>query len=94
MNMQKCDTFLVNSSSCGRISPCKDCTSRTIGCHGSCENYISWKSETAKLYQENRPVRATNTKWTYGGAHHDEAYSGYHMKRLGQRNYIKPTGAR
>lgn len=25
-------------------SPCKDCESRNIGCHASCDNYKSWKS--------------------------------------------------
>lgn len=94
MNLQKCDTFLVTRSNFGKPCPCKDCTARAVGCHGSCENYISWKSETAKLYEDNRPVKATNTKWEYGGAHHYDEYSGYHMKRLGHRNYVKPAGAR
>ena len=30
------------------LNPCKDCTERTIGCHGKCEKYAEWvKKENA-----------------------------------------------
>ena len=24
---------------------CKDCTKRTVGCHGKCKEYIEWRKE-------------------------------------------------
>ena len=27
------------------MSPCKKCTKRRIGCHGTCQPYIKWKQE-------------------------------------------------
>ena len=26
-------------------NPCKDCTIRTIGCHGKCVSYIDWQTQ-------------------------------------------------
>lgn len=26
------------------LSPCKDCISRCVGCHGSCKPYTDWKA--------------------------------------------------
>ena len=37
-----------------RTCPCIDCQSRTIGCHGSCEQYISWNK---KRQQEQEKIR-------------------------------------
>jgi len=28
-----------------KISPCKDCGKRAIGCHAKCQDYIGWKAE-------------------------------------------------
>lgn len=39
------------------ISPCKDCTreNKCIGCHGTCNEYISWKAarleRSTKIYK-------------------------------------------
>lgn len=59
--------------------PCKDCTERTVGCHSTCEKYLSvknvYKAETsminkAKAEQDNfddYKVRAvTATKKRFG----------------------------
>lgn len=29
----------------GKHTVCRDCTDRVVGCHGSCEKYISEKAE-------------------------------------------------
>lgn len=31
------------------ITPCKDCTDRSVGCHCNCKRYIEWKNEIAKV---------------------------------------------
>lgn len=28
--------------------PCKDCTERTVDCHGKCEKYLAWAKENEK----------------------------------------------
>ena len=28
-----------------KVSPCKDCGKRYVGCHGKCPDYIGWKAE-------------------------------------------------
>ena len=30
-------------------TPCRNCTDRTVGCHCSCERYIEWKNNIAKV---------------------------------------------
>lgn len=32
-------------------SPCKDCTDRTMGCHGRCDKYKAYRVEVDKLYE-------------------------------------------
>ena len=27
------------------IPPCKDCSERTVGCHCTCEKYITWSND-------------------------------------------------
>ena len=38
--------------------PCKDCTNRTVGCHGTCEEYKAakerWDAERAVAREEHR----------------------------------------
>ena len=34
------------------LSPCKDCTDRTIGCHSSCETYKGFKEKSEAQRQE------------------------------------------
>lgn len=31
-----------------KIAPCKGCSSRHVGCHGSCSKYQNWSSEHIK----------------------------------------------
>lgn len=33
-------------------APCKDCTDRHAGCHGTCEKYLSWN----KIHDEEKAV--------------------------------------
>ena len=39
-----------------KIGVCKDCADREIGCHGTCEKYITakkgWDEERSKIYAE------------------------------------------
>ena len=39
------------------ICPCRDCTTREIGCHGNCEEYADWKKdrETGKTKWAETP---------------------------------------
>lgn len=41
------------------ISPCKGCCRPTkeIGCHGKCEDYISWKEKVTKYNQHIKSVK-------------------------------------
>ena len=34
--------------------PCKNCTNRKLGCHGSCEAYISFKKEKEEEKKERQ----------------------------------------
>jgi len=42
------------------IYPCKACTDRYIGCHGSCVKYIECKNKSAEIARQ-RLVEADNT---------------------------------
>lgn len=33
---------------------CKGCTERKVGCHGTCETYISWKKEREEMIRKKR----------------------------------------
>ena len=39
-----------------KMSPCKDCQKRFVGCHSSCNDYAEWKTEEYgerdKVYKE------------------------------------------
>lgn len=45
--------------------PCKDCNNRTVGCHGSCEKYITAKAaydaEKELLREAREPDRICNS---------------------------------
>lgn len=51
-------------------SPCKGCTKRTIGCHGTCEGYKDFVvkneelKETKRLYNTAHPSRSAQVKVT------------------------------
>ncbi len=54
----------------GRGAPCKDCEERVLGCHASCERYLSFKKEAdlirAKVVKQNfldRFKRDQIAKW-------------------------------
>lgn len=32
-------------------SPCKDCSSRSVGCHASCESYINYRNRMDKCIE-------------------------------------------
>lgn len=38
--------------------PCKDCTERTLTCHGVCEKYQEWKKEREAINEYNRRLNA------------------------------------
>ncbi len=40
-----------------RISPCKDCTSRAVGCHSACEKYAEFRSERQEVYEKRTESR-------------------------------------
>lgn len=35
-----------------RISPCKDCQNRKIGCHAGCEKYLAWRASPDSVIAE------------------------------------------
>lgn len=35
-----------------KLSPCKGCEDRVVGCHSVCERYITWKAERDELKKE------------------------------------------
>lgn len=37
-----------------QTSPCKECNSRAIGCHGLCEKYAEWKGQHEDIKKEDR----------------------------------------
>lgn len=49
--------------------PCKDCTDRTLTCHGFCTRYKEWKEELEKKNEARRTETAryaisdTKKKW-------------------------------
>lgn len=32
--------------------PCKDCTTRAVGCHGTCPRYAAFRAERLEEYKE------------------------------------------
>ena len=42
--------------------PCKDCTSRHIGCHGGCEAYQTWQKAN---YERLHPAKEESTDVRY-----------------------------
>ena len=42
------------------VSPCKDCEKRTVGCHSTCEDYISFADAKRK---ENNEMKAEKQKY-------------------------------
>lgn len=36
-----------------KMSPCKGCKDRIVGCHSNCKKYIEWRKELDKA-QENK----------------------------------------
>lgn len=32
-----------------KLSPCKECLKRSVGCHSSCSPYINWKKEWGRV---------------------------------------------
>ena len=37
-----------------RVTPCKDCHDRYVGCHGSCGAYLSYAAERQALNKKRR----------------------------------------
>ncbi len=55
-----------------KITCCKDCENRELGCHGSCEAYIQ---EKAKNDEFNRQVRLSKEILAYNKDHRLELRS-------------------
>ena len=36
-------------------APCKDCRERAIGCHATCERYISYQEQKKKIHDYRDP---------------------------------------
>lgn len=36
-------TFTLNQAKGGPKAPCKDCDMRELGCHGTCDKYITYR---------------------------------------------------
>lgn len=40
------------------VCPCKDCSNRKMGCHGSCAAYLEWskkkQEENARIHEQER----------------------------------------
>ena len=34
-----------------KMSPCKDCKDRCVGCHGKCVLFKEWKDEESRLHK-------------------------------------------
>ena len=43
--------------------PCQVCTERTVGCHSSCERYISVKAAYDAEKAENKKVKDQHIAW-------------------------------
>jgi len=52
------------------MSPCKDCESRCVGCHGECSKYKLWKEEHDKeskwLKEKNAYTTSFGLQYTKG----------------------------
>lgn len=46
-----------------RISPCKDCESRKVGCHAGCESYLTWRADLDYTIAEKARQAEINS-WT------------------------------
>ena len=44
----------------GMTPPCNNCSDRHIGCHGSCERYLAYKSERDRLLAEQHKNSQVN----------------------------------
>lgn len=69
------------------VWPCKGCTERHMGCHGSCEKYIAKNKEHQKKLAEakkaNDIIRYKNEharKYCDDRAKHRKNHSGLHYK--------------
>lgn len=40
-------------------SPCKGCTDRFLGCHGTCEDYAAWSKEEKEIGDKIKEERHT-----------------------------------
>lgn len=48
------DTGLAVLSMDRKPSPCKECTSRRLGCHGKCDSYKAWRSDVDDVLRERQ----------------------------------------
>ena len=37
-----------------KLTPCKDCKDRKVGCHAVCQKYISWQNERKELQKKQQ----------------------------------------
>lgn len=53
--------MLWKLASKGNDAPCKNCSARNVGCHSTCESYISWK----KRFEEKKNQAYVKTRPAY-----------------------------
>ena len=46
-----------------KISPCKDCQNRKVGCHARCEEYLAWRASLDSVIAE-KDRQAEVSNWT------------------------------
>lgn len=50
-----------------KITPCKDCKDREVGCHGKCEKYKVFVEENRKAKSYDKLVNPKNlSPWSFG----------------------------
>lgn len=57
------DAGLIVLSMDRKPCPCKDCSTRHMGCHGKCEKYQTWRAGVDSVIQEKIRQSSNNT-WT------------------------------
>lgn len=58
----------ITFSTAKKISPCKKCKKRFVGCHSTCQKYIEWNVENEKLrkkFIEDNYFVGGNENWSY-----------------------------
>ena len=63
-------------------APCKDCTERHTGCHGSCEKYKEWQE---RYRAQQKHLADNRNRWSIPlTSAREKAYANYHPDRRKQ----------